>query len=140
MQFEAALRFPPFSKNIFRYIDATGDMMTIENKSPSKRIECEETGILTERADLPNSKPGAKDKAEHQPLLPHERDETTRPTGTSHRGNEHTREVIGQAHEDTKQGLKDTDRRGIPSDIVHSDIPAADDIPGVSPDRNVKKH
>src|SRR5688500_4794266 len=114
-------------------------MMTTDNKSPSKRIECEETGILTERADLPNSKPGAKDKAEHQTLLPDERDETTGPTDTSHRGNEHSREVIGQAHEDTKQGLIDTDRRGIPSDIVDSDIPAADDIPGVSPDKNQKK-
>ncbi|HEU4854500.1 MAG TPA: hypothetical protein VFS89_04335 [Nitrosospira sp.] len=113
--------------------------MTTENKPPSKRIECEETGVLTERVDLPNSKPRAKDKEEHQTLLPHERDETTRPTGTSRPGDEHSREVIEQAHEDTKQGLKDTDRRGIPSDIVDSDIPAADDIPGVSPDDKAKK-
>jgi hypothetical protein len=103
-------------------------------------MEREETGTLTEKVDLPKSKPRAKDKEEPQTLLPHERDETTRPAGTSHRGNEHTRKVIEQAHDDTKQGLKDTDRRGIPSDIVDSDIPAADDIPGVSPDRNVKKH
>lgn len=128
------------SVSIFQYIDATGDMMTTENKSPSKRTEREETGVLTERVDLPKSKPRAKDKEEPQTLLPHERDETTRPTGTSHQGNAHSREVIEQAHEDTKQGLKDTDRRGIPSDIVDSDIPAADDIPGVSHDKNVKKH
>lgn len=113
--------------------------MTTDNKSPSKRIEGEETGVLTERADLAKPEPGAEDQKEHQTLLPHERDQTTRPTGTSHRGNEQSREVIGQAHEDTKHGLKDTDRRGIPSDIVDSDIPAADDIPGVSPDKNAKK-
>jgi hypothetical protein len=116
-------------------------MMATDKKSPSRRIRGrEETGTLTERADLPKPESGGKDQAEHQMLLPHERDETTRPAGTSHRGNEHTREVIEQAHDDTKQGLKDTDRRGIPSDIVDSDIPAADDIPGVSRARNVKKH
>ena len=95
--------------------------------------------MLTERADLPNPKPDAQDQEEHQTLLPHERDQTTRPTGTGHRGSEHSREVIGQAHEDTKHGLKDTDRRGIPSDIVDSDIPAADDIPGVPSNGNAKK-
>jgi len=115
-------------------------MMVTDKKSPSKRIRGrEETGVLTEGVDLPNSKPRTKDKEGHQTLLPHERDETTRPTGTSHRGGEHSREVIGQAHEDTKQGLIDTDRRGIPSDIVDSDIPAADDIPSVSPDNKSKK-
>ncbi|MBN9133396.1 MAG: hypothetical protein J0H48_08525 [Nitrosospira multiformis] len=116
-------------------------MMAADEKPFSRRMRGrEETGTLTERVDLPKLEPGVEDQAEQQMLLPHERDETTRPTGTSHRGNEQTREVIEQAHDDTKQGLKDTDRRGIPSDIVDSDIPAADDIPGVSRDRNVKKH
>ncbi len=115
--------------------------MSTDKKSPSRRIQGrDETGTLTERADLPKPESGSKDQAEHQMLLPHERDETTRPTGTSRPGDEHSREVIEQAHYDTKQGLKDTDRRGIPSDIVDSDIPAADDTPGVSCDRKVKKH
>jgi hypothetical protein len=116
-------------------------MMATDKKSPSRQIRGrEETGTLTEKVDLPKPEPGGEDQAEHQMLLPHERDETTRPAGTSHRGDEHSREIIEQAHDDTKQGLKDTDRRGIPSDIVDSDIPAADDIPGVSGGRNVKKH
>jgi len=115
--------------------------MATDKKSPSRQIRGrEETGTLTEKVDLPKPEPGGEDQTEHQMLLPHERDETTRPAGTSHRGDEHSREIIEQAHDDTKQGLKDTDRRGIPSDIVDSDIPAADDIPGVSRDRNVKKH
>jgi hypothetical protein len=114
--------------------------MSTNKRPPSKRIpECEETGMLTERADLPNPKPGDENQTETQTLLPHERDETTRPTGTAHRGDEHSREVIGQAHEDTKEGLKDTDRRGIPSDIVDSDIPAADDVPGVPSNENTRK-
>jgi hypothetical protein len=37
-----------------------------------------------------------------------------------------SQDVIGQAKEDTEAGLKDTDRRGIPSDIVASETPASD--------------
>ena len=37
---------------------------------------------------------------------------------------------MGQAAEDTKRGLKDTDRRGIPSDIIASDADGGDALEG----------
>ncbi|SEK62446.1 hypothetical protein [Nitrosovibrio tenuis] len=81
-----------------------------------------ETGIRTPRVDLPNPNPQAPHQTEEQPLLPHERDQTTRPTGTSlGTSNKQSQDVIEQAREDTEHGLKDTDRRGIPSDIIASD-------------------
>src|SRR5688500_15912107 len=103
-------------------------MTTDDKKPPSKRRPAgEETGVLTERADLTNPAPAAQDQTEEQLLLPHERDQTTRPSGTGEpTQHEPSREVIGQAEEDTRRGLKDTDRRGIPSDIVATDTPAAD--------------
>jgi hypothetical protein len=77
--------------------------------------------VRSQRVDLPNPEPHARHQTEEQPLMPHERDETTRPTATSlGTSNELSREVIEQAREDTEHGLKDTDRRGIPSDIVAS--------------------
>lgn len=68
-----------------------------------------------------------QDQADDQILLPHERDETTRHHATS-LGNENelSQAVIEQALEDTEHGLKDTDLRGIPSDIIESDIPGSD--------------
>ena len=56
-------------------------------------------------------------------MLPHERDESTGPTGTNAVGDEQSREIIKKAYDDTKQGLKDTDRHGIPSDIKSSQLP-----------------
>jgi len=95
-----------------------------ESKRSGKPIPFEkETGMRQQRVDLPNPTPQAQDQTEEQPLLPHERDQTTRPVSTSlGTSNELSRNVIGQAHEDTEHGLKDTDRRGIPSDIVESDV------------------
>jgi len=40
--------------------------------------------------------------------------------------NEQSREVVEQAKEDTEHGLRDTDLRGIPSDIVASDLSSGD--------------
>ena len=112
-----------------------GEKHSTQQTPPKK-----ETGVLTERADLTNPEPEAGNKAEEQTLLPHERDQTTRPTGTGLAGDEQSREVIGQAKKDTERGLKDTDRRGIPSDIVESDVPAAGDITGVpSSEKKEKK-
>jgi hypothetical protein len=85
--------------------------------------------MLTERVKLPKAKSEhpEPDQAEGQPLLPHERDETTGPAGTGLANQEErSRDVIGQAAEDTEHGLKDTDRRGIPSDIDASDAPESD--------------
>jgi hypothetical protein len=94
-----------------------------------KRIPFDqETGVHAQRVDLPNPDPNAPHQTEEQPLLPNERDETTRPTGTGlGTSNEQSREVVEQAREDTEHGLKDTDLRGIPSDIVASDLPSGDD-------------
>ena len=110
-----------------------------EKHSTQQTPPKKETGVLTERADLTNPEPNAKNQAEEQTLLPHERDQTTRPTGTGQAGDEQAREVIGQAKKDTERGLKDTDRRGIPSDIVESDVPAEDDKPGVPSDKKTRK-
>ena len=104
-----------------------------ESKRSGKPIPFEkETGMHRQRVELTDPDPGAKDQTEEQPLLPNERDETTRPTATSlGTENEMSRDVVEQAREDTEHGLKDTDRRGIPSDIFASDV-----VPG---DRNKKQ-
>jgi hypothetical protein len=82
-----------------------------------------------ERIELANPKAGqnVENQAGEQSLLPHERDETSRRQGTS-LGNEdeRSRAVMGQAAEDTKRGLKDTDRCGISSDIIGSDVGGSD--------------
>jgi hypothetical protein len=107
----------------------------VNDKKPGKKPSSgqippkQETGILIERVELSKPKPEcpAQDQAEEQPLLPHERDQTTGPAGAGLTNeDERSRDVIGQAAEDTEHGLKDTDRRGIPSDIVASDAPASD--------------
>ena len=108
--------------------------MATKTRKPSDRLKSREVAIgkatgkqpenehlRKEPVDLiqPESEQETQAQAGEQVLLPHERDETTRPESTS-QGNENalSQAVIGQASEDTKRGLKDTDRRGIPSDIV----------------------
>src|SRR5690242_17480683 len=100
-----------------------------KSRLSGKRIPFDkETGVHAQRVDLPNPDPEAPHQTEEQPLLPNERDETTRPTSTGlGTSNEQSREVVEQAREDTERGLKDTDLRGIPSDIIASDVPPADD-------------
>jgi hypothetical protein len=97
-------------------------------KRSGKRIPFKkETAVHAQRVDLPNPDPEAPHQTEEQPLLPHERDETTRPTSTGlGTSNEQSRDVVEQAREDTEHGLKDTDRRGIPSDIIASDLSSSD--------------
>ncbi len=104
---------------------------------PGKKTEKEAEGqprnetLPTEQVELANPKPdqNVENQADEQSLLPHERDQTTGPQGTNlGNENERSRTVMGQAAEDTKRGLKDTDRRGIPSDIVASDPRDADAI------------
>ncbi len=95
------------------------------DKAAGKQPEDEH--LLTEPVDLtpPKSEQEAQNQADEQVLLPHERDQTTRREGTGlGNENERSRAVIGQAAEDTESGLKDTDRRGIPSDIVASNTDA----------------
>jgi hypothetical protein len=103
-------------------------MSNSRNKPPAKPGPRKETGMLTERVELTGpdaeQKPLNPSVSEEETLMPHERDQTTKPAGTSEPNeNEMSRAVIGQAAEDTEHGLKDTDRRGIPSDIVKSDLP-----------------
>jgi hypothetical protein len=91
--------------------------------------EPENERLLTQPVQLNNPFPGheSKERADDQMMMPHERDETTRRQATSHGNeNEMSQDVIDQAKEDTEAGLKDTDRRGIPSDIVASETPASD--------------
>lgn len=89
--------------------------------------------LPTERVGLTNPKPGqnVQNQADGQSLLPQERDQTTGREGTG-RGNENerSRAIMGQAAKDTKRGLKDTDRRGIPSDIIASDADGGDALEG----------
>ena len=83
--------------------------------------------LLTQPVQLNNPYPGheSKERADEQMMMPHERDETTRRDATG-KGNENrmSQDVIEQAKEDTEHGLKDTDLRGIPSDIIASGMPA----------------
>lgn len=95
--------------------------------------------MLAERSDLSSPGSHAENQPEEQTLLPHERDQTTSAAGTSLPGDEQSREVIDQARKDTERGLKDTDRRGIPSDIVKSDTPAVNDISPGAPGGESKK-
>lgn len=51
-------------------------------------------------------------------LLPHDRDETTGSASTaSATVHQESRDTVKQAVEDIERGLKDTERRGIPSDV-----------------------
>jgi hypothetical protein len=112
-----------------------------DKKPPSGQIPPkQETGVLAERVELPKPKSKSEHPAQEQSLLPHERDQTTGPAGAGLANqDERSREVIGQAAEDTEHGLKDTDRRGIPSDIVASDVRPSDTAPSNMPEGKGKK-
>jgi hypothetical protein len=106
---------------------AKNPQVNAENRPVQEEPENER--LLTQPVQLNNPYPGreSKKRADDQMMMPHERDETTRRDATSHGNeNEMSQDVIGQAKEDTEAGLKDTDRRGIPSDIVASETPASD--------------
>ena len=98
--------------------------MTSNNKPSSRKVlKGEETGTLQEHVDL---SPQASDqnKSESEMLLPHERDQTAGPAGTDGPPqDEHSRNLMMKAYDDTKSGLKDTDCHGIPSDIDKSGSP-----------------
>lgn len=96
--------------------------MNTTSKKFSNDSKFNKIGIKEERIDLSN-KVSENNKADSEMMLPHERDETTGPTGTNDVENEQSREIIKKAHDDTKHGLKDTDRHGIPSDLESSDSP-----------------
>ncbi|MEP6604874.1 MAG: hypothetical protein ABJA60_02010 [Nitrosospira sp.] len=106
-------------------IHESSGMVSKETEKPANEA------VLIERVELANPKPdqNVKDQADEQSLLPHEQDQTTGRQGTSQvNEDERSRAVIGQAAEDTKRGLKDTDPRGIPSDIIASDAAGSDAV------------
>ncbi len=109
-----------------------------KDKNPSSKKTTKNTGILSENINLSN-RTESENQTDSKPLLPHERDESTGSTSAEKQGNKRSREVIKKAHEDTRRGMVDTDRRGIPSDIIESDIPAANDIPNVPGNETKKK-
>tara|TARA_R110002073_G_scaffold311228_1_gene482228 strand:- start:1376 stop:1714 length:339 start_codon:yes stop_codon:yes gene_type:complete len=111
----------------------TKDKTTL-SKKPSKK-----TDVLNEDADFSNHLK-KKNQTKSQRLPPHERDESAGPASTEEEDGKRTRKVIKKAHEDVRRGLVDTDRRGIPSDIIESEIPAADDIPNVPGNEKDRKH
>ena len=61
-------------------MSASDKKRTSERAAPKK-----ETGILAERVDLssPQQNPNEQAEPDTQTLLPHERDQTTKPTSTS---------------------------------------------------------
>ena len=75
------------------------------------------TGVLEVKVDLAD-----EENPKQSERLPHERDESTESQDRPDE-NEVLREDMHRAHDDTERGLKDTDLRGIPSDIEKSKIP-----------------
>ena len=87
--------------------------------APARKPRPDEPGHPTpERLNVtrkPTRQPLLEDKEQR---LPHERDESTGLYGTgSSQDNAQAREVMHQAGEDIARGLKDTERRGTPSDV-----------------------
>lgn len=100
-----------------------------DGKQGGQRITPEKkTGVRSQRIDLHHPDPKIQHQMEEQPLeeqplLPHERNQAVRYISTGLGAlNEQSGDVIGQIREDSEHGLEDTDRFGVPSDIVASDV------------------
>lgn len=76
----------------------------------------------------------ARPAREHEPRLPHERDEAPDPPESTPGGPHEIgpRQVIEQAGRDIRRGLRDTERRGTPSDV-----PGPGTVPEQSPGASV---
>lgn len=75
-------------------------------------------GAKEKTEHLAHQKPLSSNQEEEDLLLPHDRDETTGSESTaSATVNQESRDTIKQAADDIDSGLKDTERRGIPSDV-----------------------
>lgn len=105
-----------------RDLTGSGTGVGAEKKNPKNEHLLEEhVNLNNEEADKETPGQGNKPHSQvgTQNLLPHERDQTTRSQGTGQDNeDESSRGKIEQAAEDTRRGLKDTDRRGIPSEII----------------------
>lgn len=92
--------------------------MTVRKKKQPRRQQTP-AGAKKKTGHLAQQKPlSSKQEEEGDLLLPHDRDETTGSGSTaSATVNQESRDTIKQAAEDIESGLKDTERRGIPSDV-----------------------
>lgn len=90
------------------------------------------------RADAENTDVARHEREQGQ-WLPHERDEAPDPPESTAGGSNPIgpRQVIEQAERDIRRGLRDTDRRGTPSDVPGPGV-APENSPGASvPDEGV---
>lgn len=90
-----------------------------KRKRPGRQLSPRNGADLKEQAVDPiRQKPPAPNQEEEQLLLPHDRDEATGSESTgSATTSQESRDTIKQAVKDIEHGLKDTERRGIPSDV-----------------------
>ncbi|MGH8762943.1 MAG: hypothetical protein ACREUR_06875 [Nitrosospira sp.] len=90
-----------------------------KGKRPGRQLSPRNgAGLKEKAADSVHQKPPAPNREEEQLLLPHDRDEATGSESTgSATTSQESRDTIKQAVEDIEHGLKDTERRGIPSDV-----------------------
>lgn len=89
--------------------------MTIE-KSKNPRQQHAYADVKKKTEDV--IKPLSPKEEKKELLLPHDRDETTGSASTaSATVHQESRDTVKQAAEDIERGLKDTERRGIPSDV-----------------------
>ena len=92
--------------------------MTIQ-KSKSPRRQQAYAGVKKKKTeDVVHQEPLSPKQEKKELLLPHDRDETTGSASTaSATVHQKSRDTVKQAVEDIERGLKDTERRGIPSDV-----------------------
>lgn len=99
-------------------------MITTQRKNKSDDNSKKLTESTQEKINL-QSDPETTKNEDSALLLPHERDQTAG-LESNESNKKMLRKIIKKAHKDVESGLQDTDLRGIPSDIVKSEIPQAD--------------
>ena len=87
-------------------------------KNDDNRTSKGERDTATTSYPQPMGESGEGAPLRPNPKMPHERDETARPAGDRKDQNTPSSDQkIAQAGKDIKNGLVDTDRRGIPDDV-----------------------
>jgi hypothetical protein len=69
------------------------------------------------RTGSQRSQSPSQGKPQNEPRLPHERDESVGARDPSQSGSAASQRRIEQATDDIDRGLRDTERRGVPSDV-----------------------
>lgn len=91
--------------------------MTIQ-QSKNPRRQQTKAGVEKKTEDVTYQKPLFSKQEKEELLLPHDRDEATGSSSTaSATMHQESRDTVKQAVADIERGLKDTERRGIPSDV-----------------------